>query len=73
MGHYTQETHDSFLLMNDHLTKDAPQETLFRPDEPRIATETGTKPYILELLDNIKPLQITVHCHISYTLCPVLR
>ena len=40
--------------MNDHLTKDAPQEILFQPDDPWIPTEKDTKPYILENLDNIK-------------------
>ena len=44
---------DSILLMNEHLTKDAPKETLFKPNGPWLTNE-DTKPYILEHLDNIK-------------------
>ena len=45
---------DSILLMNDHLTKDTPQQTLLQPDDPWITTESDVKPYILEPSDNIK-------------------
>ena len=40
--------------MNDYLTKNVPQQTLFQPDDPCIANNKDTKPYILEHLDNIK-------------------
>ena len=49
-----QDFNDSVLLMNDHLTKDAFQETLYQPDDPWITAKTDTKPYILELLDSTK-------------------
>ena len=38
---------DSVLLMNEHLTKDAPQETLFMLDETWLTDEQDTKPYVL--------------------------
>ena len=40
--------------MNDHLNKDAPQQTLLQPDDPWITTESDVKPYILEPFNNIK-------------------
>ena len=40
--------------MNGHLTKDAPQEILIKPNDLWIMNEKDTKPYILEHLDNIK-------------------
>ena len=40
--------------MDGHLTKDAPQETLFRPSDPWISNKKDSKPHILEHLDNIK-------------------
>ena len=53
-GCCTQGFSDSILLMNDHLTKDAPQQTLLQPDDPWITNESDVQPYILEPLDNIK-------------------
>ena len=40
--------------MNYHLTKDAPQETLFQPNDPWIKNEKDTKLYILKHSDNTK-------------------
>ena len=36
IGCYAQDFSESVLLMNDHLTKDAPQATLLQPDDPRL-------------------------------------
>ena len=52
-GCCTQGFSDSILLMNDHLTKVAPQKTLLQPDDPWMTTKSDVKSYILELLDNI--------------------
>ena len=38
--------------MNDDLTKKAPMETLCKPKDPWISKDT--KPYNVELLDNVK-------------------
>ena len=40
--------------MNEHITKDAPQETLFKPGDPWITNQKDIKLYTLEYLDNIK-------------------
>ena len=40
--------------MNNHLTKDVPEETLLQPDDPRITKESDVKPYIFKFLDNSK-------------------
>ena len=45
------------LFLNEHLTKDVLQETLFKPNDPLITNEKGTKPYILQHLNNIKLLR----------------
>ena len=53
-GYYAQAFDDSILLMDEHLNKDAPEDTLARLNDPWITNEKDTKPYILEHLDNIK-------------------
>ena len=53
-GCCAQGLSNSVLLMNDHLTKDASQQTLLQPDDPWINAKSDFKPYILEHLDNIK-------------------
>ena len=53
-GHCAQDIDDSVLLMNNHLSKGAPQETLCQPDDPWITNEKDIKPYILKHLNNIK-------------------
>ena len=40
--YYAQNFDDSVLHMNEHLTKDAPHETLFKPDDPWLANEKVT-------------------------------
>ena len=53
-GDCAQGFSDSILLMDEHLTKDSPQQTLLQSNDPWVTTESDVKPYILELLDNIK-------------------
>ena len=53
-GYYAQSIDDPVLFMNEHLTKDTPQETLFKHNDPWITSEEDTKPYILGHLDNMK-------------------
>ena len=53
-GYYGQDFDDLVILMNDHLTKDVPQETMFQLDYPWITNKKDTKLYILEHLDSIK-------------------
>ena len=52
--YYAQDFNDLVLLMNDHLTKDVLQETLFKPDDPWIENENDMKVYIFKNPDNIK-------------------
>ena len=52
-GYYAKNIDDSVLPMNNHLTEDEPQETLFQPNNVWLTAEKGTKLYILAHLDNI--------------------
>ena len=45
---------DTVLLINEHLTKDASQETLFETDDPWLTNKNYTKLNILICLDIIK-------------------
>ena len=54
MGYCGQDFSDSVFLMNNHLTKDAPKVTLFKPDDTWITNEKDSEPYILKHLDDIK-------------------
>ena len=53
MGYYAKDFSESVLLMNKHLTKNVPKETLFKADDPWLTNE-DTKPYILDHIENIK-------------------
>ena len=53
-GHCAQGFSNSVLVINNHLNKDAPQQTLLQPDDPWIPIKSDVQPYILEPLDNIK-------------------
>ena len=45
MGYCAQDLDDLVLLMNDHPTKDTPQETPFKANDPWITSEKYTKLY----------------------------
>ena len=62
---FTFDFRKSVMLINDNLTKDAPQETLLQSDDPGITKESGVKSYIFKLLRQHQTIQITVHCHIN--------
>ena len=62
--YYTQNIDASLLLMSEHLTKDAPQETLFKTNDPWITSEKDAILYTLEHLDNMK-LSISEYLAIS--------
>ena len=45
---------DSVFLMSNHLTKDAPQDNPYQPNDAWFTNEKDTKPYIFNHIDNIK-------------------
>ena len=53
IGYCAQYFSDLVLLLNDHLSKDIPQDTLFKPNDPWITKEKDTKLNTLIHLDHM--------------------